>query len=261
MTEQAAIAPARQPSTRLLRKGALVEETYVAFKHFDLGATWSENLHRVRETNAIGAPNQAWLREVLVTISSRFGLNDDYLPLVRLAQANFPLDKWRSCLLWHIGHTDLLFYRFATDWLFEEFLRGTYSIRSEALAPFVSTITTRRGEHLSEYGRKRAARDLLLMAADLGLLTGKAVKHFTAFHLPEESLLYVLYAIREREPNARSMIESPEWRLFLLAPADVEREILNLHQYRKLHYETAGTLSQLSLPQANLSDYIDHLTK
>jgi hypothetical protein len=261
MTDQAQVVAERQPSTRLLRKGALVEETYVAFKHFDLRASWAENLSKIRRTNPIGAPNQAWLREVLVTISSRFGLNDDYLPLVRLARANFPLDKWRSFLLWHIGHTDVLFYRFATEWLFEEFLRGTYSIRSEALAPFVSTITTRRGEHLSEYGRKRAGRDLLLMAADLGLLSGKVVKHFAAFHLPDEALLYVLYAMREQEPNARTMMESPQWRLFLMTPADVEREILNLHQYRKLHYETAGTLSQLSLPHANLADYIDHLTK
>ena len=151
MTDQAQVVAERQPSTRLLRKGALVEETYVAFKHFDLRASWAENLSKIRRTNPIGAPNQAWLREVLVTISSRFGLNDDHLPLVRLARANFPLDKWRSFLLWHIGHTDVLFYRFATEWLFEEFLRGTYSIRSEALAPFVSTIITSRGAQTDSY--------------------------------------------------------------------------------------------------------------
>lgn len=244
-----------------LRKGTLVEETYVAFKDWDLRDPVADNLRRIRKTNAIGAANEAWLNEVMRTISNRFRAGTDHVPLVRLAQADFPLDKWRSCLLWHIGQTDVLFYRFVTEWLFEEFLRGTYSIRSDSLAPFASTITTKRGAHLTEYGRRRASRDLLLMASDLGLLTGKVVKHFAAFQLVEEALLYVLYALKEREPNARKLIESPRWRLFLMTPADVEREILNLHQFRKLHYETAGTLSQLSLPHKSLTEYIDELTK
>jgi hypothetical protein len=261
MTNGATPEPARQPSTRLLRKGALVEDTYVAFKHWDLSDSLAGNLSRIRKTNPIGAPNEAWLREVAITLSNRFGSGGDYLPLVYLALANYPLDKWRCCLLWHIGHTDVIFHRFVTEWLFEEFRRGTYSIRSEALAPFARTITTKRGQHLSEYGQKRAARDLLLMAADLGLLTGKVIKRFAAFHLPEEVFLYMVYAMKERESNAREMINSPEWRLFLMTPADVEREILNLHQFRKLHYETAGTLSQLSLPHRNLNEYIHHLTK
>jgi len=261
MIDAEAITTTRQPSTRLLRKGALVEETYVAFKHWDLTESVVANLTRIRRTNPFGAPNEAWLWEVTKTLSSRFGVGDDHIPLVRLAQADFPLEKWRSCLLWHIGQTDVLFYRFATEWLFEEFSRGTYSLRSEALAQFASTITTSRGTHLSEYGRKRASRDLLLMAADLGLLTGKVTKHFAAFHLVEEALLYVLYALKEREPNARNLIDARHWRLFLMTPADVEREILNLHQFRKLHYETAGTLSQLTLPFRNQNEYLDHLTR
>ena len=37
--------------------------------------------------------------------------------------------------------------------------------------------------------------------------------------------------------------------MFLMRPSDVERELLRLHQFRKLHYEVAGSLVQLSLPQ------------
>ena len=36
--------------------------------------------------------------------------------------------------------------------------------------------------------------------------------------------------------------------MYLMAPSDVERELLRLHQYRKLSYESAGTLGQLTLP-------------
>jgi hypothetical protein len=251
-------------STRLLRKGALVEETYRAFQSWDTRESFAHNLQQVRSNNTVGAPNSAWLREVLATLSSRFNHGEGYMPLARLARAGFPLDKWRSCLLWHIGQTDGLFYQFATEWLFDEHQRGTYSIRTEAVVPFVSKITNgrlARCHSLSTYGSQRAARDLLLMAKDLGLLTGGVIKHFAPHPLPEEAFLYVVYGLKAREQNARRLIESPDWRLFLMAPDDVERQLLHLHQFRKLHYETAGSLFRLTLPLPSLKEYIDQLSK
>jgi hypothetical protein len=93
------------------------------------------------------------------------------------------------------------------------------------------------------------------MAADFGLLKGTAVREFASYHLPERSFLYLLHALRDVEPNPRRLIESPEWRMFLMEPADVERELLRLHQFQKLHYDVAGSLSQLTLPCASALDY------
>jgi hypothetical protein len=93
------------------------------------------------------------------------------------------------------------------------------------------------------------------MATDFGLLTGNVNKHFSPYHLPQECFLYVVHAIAEQEANARCLIDSLDWRLFLMAPEDVERELLNLHQYRKVEYHVAGSLVQLSLPNKSLLDY------
>jgi hypothetical protein len=252
----------RKFSTRLIRKGALVEETYIAFEHWNLAQSIGENLANLRRKNPFGARNDAWVREIIATLSSRFEDEARIRPLVKLVQAGFPLEKWRACLLWHIGRRDGLYYQFAIEWLFEEHRNGTYSIRTEALIPFVSRVTAHKaagGRSLSEYGLKRAARDLLLMAKDFGLLEGGTIRRFTTYHLPEEAVLYVLHAQAESESNARKIVDSLDWRLFLMAPSDVEREILNLHQFRKLHYERAGSLAQLSLPYRSLNDYVDHL--
>jgi hypothetical protein len=73
--------------------------------------------------------------------------------------------------------------------------------------------------------------------------------------LPEESLLYILYAISETEPNAQRLVELPDWHMYLMDSADVERELLRLHQFHKLHYEVAGSLAQLKLPCASVADY------
>jgi hypothetical protein len=128
--------------------------------------------------------------------------------------------------------------------------------------PFVDAeVSKLRGriQPLSEYGAVRAARDLLRMASDFGLLVGTPFKEFASFHLPEESFLYLLHAMIEKEPNARRVVDSPDWRMFLMDSADVERELLRLHQFQKVHYEAAGSLAQLKLPYRSPTDYAEEL--
>ena len=261
MTE--ATAPKPRLSTRLLRKGILIEETYRIFQSWDLGRSIRQNLQHLRETNPIGASNDAWLGEVAKTLASRFYSDDQVRPLVILARNGMPLQEWKQFLLWHTGQTDALYFRFATEWLFDKFVNGIHNLRTEDAVPFFKeTIRhlTNSECDISEYGVVRGSRDLLRMAADFGLLRGKAVKNFAPFQMSERAFLYVVHTLSEKEANARNMMERPEWRLFLLTPQQVEREILELHQFRKLEYHMAGSLAQLGLPCHTAAEYVESLT-
>ena len=97
------------------------------------------------------------------------------------------------------------------------------------------------------------------MAADFGLLRGSVLKEFASYHLPERSFLYLLHAIRDEKQSPGKVIAAPDWRMFLMRPADVERELLRLHQFRKLEYEVAGSLVQLSLPCASSREYAERM--
>ncbi len=119
----------RRLSTRLIRKGALIGETYRVFRAWDLEQTVRQNLRHIRESNSIGADNHAWLGEVIVTLSSRFQSEAEVRPLVLLAQKNLPLQEWRAFLLWHVGATDALYWRFATEWLFDAYGKGLHNLR------------------------------------------------------------------------------------------------------------------------------------
>jgi hypothetical protein len=44
-----------------------------------------------------------------------------------------------------------------------------------------------------------------------------------------------------------------------MRPVDVERELLRLHQFRRLEYHVAGSLVQLSLPCTSTSDYAERM--
>jgi len=248
----------RKISTRLLRKGPLVEETYTAFAQWDLTQSIRSNLHDIKGKNVVGAGNEKWLKEITRTLSSRFTHEEDLIPLVILARGGCDLETWKPCLLWHIGNTDALYYQFATRWLFDAYRAGGYSLRSGDVVPFVRKITDGRiasGGKLTDNGARTAANDLLRMATVFGLLSGRTQRQFESFHLSDECFLYILHAIKDSEPNARRIVQSSDWRIFLMESSDVERELFRLHQYRKLEYEVAGSLAQLNPPCRSLIEY------
>lgn len=253
------IFPKHGSSTRLLRKGILIRETYQIMAEWDLSASIRENFQRVKDTNPIGAANSAWLREVTATLSSRFRTPEVIEPLVFLAKKGLPLSEWRWFLLWRTQTTDLLFSRFVTDWLFSQFELGVHNIRAEHAAPvFRDLMSEVAGERkaVSEYAVVRGGRDLLRMAADLGLVEGKASKNFTPAHVPEIPFLWALHDLYSTMPNAYNVIHDPCWRLFLLSREDVEREIFDLHQFQKLDFQAAGSLMQLKLPHPDAMTYL-----
>ncbi len=97
------------------------------------------------------------------------------------------------------------------------------------------------------------------MAVDFGLMTGSVVREFASFHLTDDAFLYVLQAMAAEEANAQRLMASPDWHLFQMDSEDVEREILRLHQFRRLDYQVAGSLTQLSLPYPSLTAFVEGL--
>jgi hypothetical protein len=44
-----------------------------------------------------------------------------------------------------------------------------------------------------------------------------------------------------------------------MSPTDVERELLRLHQFRKLRYEVAGSLVELTLPCGSAAEFVEEM--
>lgn len=126
-------------STRLIRKGALISETRDVLLTWDFGRSVKDNLHQVVADHVLHAKSEAWMREMVVALSSRFSAMPPHElhSLGWLARAPIASDVWQACLLWHIGRVDTLYYEFAVDWLFQQFQNGIYLVRTEDCVPFV----------------------------------------------------------------------------------------------------------------------------
>jgi hypothetical protein len=243
-------------------KGAMVAETYAAFAGWDLNRSKRENLDRLRDQNYIGAKSATWLRDVSWVLSRRFEPNERDLPLVTLAKSGCEMHEWRPLLLWHITRDEFLFRDFLLNWLFPAFDEGAFRVRPDELGEYLENLRARGGttEHdWTESTASRVAAGLLKMATDFELLKGSVVKEFAPYHLPERSFLYLLHALRDELENAGRLVGAPDWRMYLMRPADVERELLRMHQFRKLEYHAAGSLVQLTLPCTSARAYAESM--
>lgn len=242
-------------------KGALLDETYAAFQSWDLDCSSTENLKAIKDHNRIGARSANWLRDVAFVLSRRFDPTGRDRTLVELARAECATEIWRPLVLWHMTRDEFLVRDFLVNWLFPRFVDGTYRLRSEDVLPHLKGLVKKVGPSAewSTTTLKRVATGLLRIAVDFSLLEGKAVKHFSSYHLPEKSFLYLLHAIAGVEQNPRKVVNSVEWRMYLMRPDDVERELLRLHQYREIEYESAGSLARLKLPCSSPAEYARRL--
>jgi hypothetical protein len=232
-------------------KGAMIEDTYAVFAAWDFGRSKRENLDRLRAENFIGARSSAWLRDVAKVLNRRFDPAGRDRALVLLAKRGLDLDTWKPILLWHITRDEFLLRDFLQNWLFPAFDAGTYRVRPENLHEYLRGLGARGGRIERAWTQstlERVAAGLLKIAVDFGLLRGSGAKEFRTYHLPERSFLYLLHAVRDEIRSPSKVISTSEWRMFLMHPSDVERELFRLHQFRKLDYQVAGSLVQLRLP-------------
>ena len=244
-------------------KGSLIDETYAAFQSWDLEQDKQSNLRRIKERNVLGAKSAHWLRDVAFVLSRRFDPAGRDRPLVELALAGCDRDVWKPILLFHITRDEFLVRDFLIRWLYSQFAQGGYRLQTDDVTNYLTSLSKKKGVEWSgqwtDSTTSRVASGLLRMAIDFDLLTGTLHKKFASYHLPEQSFIYLLHAMADAEPNAQRIIDAEDWHMFLMDTSDVERELLRLHQFRKVHYEVAGSLAQLKLPHRSSADYAREL--
>lgn len=243
-------------------KGAMINETYAVFAAWDFDRSKRQNLDRLRDENFIGASSATWLRDVAKVLNRRFEPNSRDRALVELAKNRCDMEEWKPLLLWHMTRDEFLVRDFLQSWLFPAYEAGAFRVHPEEVQTYLRGIRKRgaKTEHpWTEATTKRVAAGLLKISADFGLLRGRRAKEFTSYHLPERSFLYLLHAMRDEKRSPGKVIEALDWRMFLMRPADVERELLRLHQFRKLDYQAAGSLVQLSLPCTSSREYAERM--
>lgn len=244
-------------SSYTLIKGALIDETWTAFRAWDEGQTVPENLVRICADNPFDA-NVNWRRDIRSVLHRRIDPVRD-APLIRLAKAGIDRQVWNPLLLWHITRDEFLLRAFLTTFLWGRFEEGALRVETAEVVTWLSEVEKTRGLKWTDSTRRHVASALLALAVAFDLMEGRLHRRFIPYHLPDASLLYLLHAMSTNQPSARRVLSDPDWRIFRLRPEDLERELLRLHQLHRLHYDVAGSLVQLRLPAPTLDAWAEEM--
>ena len=244
--------PAVNVSSRVVKLGAYVGETYRVLAAWDLNRSDAGNFGAVMATNSVGASSGSWLRDIITSLRIRYRPSGRDRALVDLAAGGYPIEAWRPILLWHLARHDFLLRDFLVNFLHPARERGVGTIRTPDLLPHLATLADRGGviKHpWTTATTERVAGGLLKTAVEFGHLEGTLTRRFRTPAVPDDAFVYVAHALHERTPRGTDVVNALDWRLFALTPGAVEREFLRLHQFGRLRYEVAGSLAQLTLPQ------------
>ena len=108
--------------------------------------------------------------------------------------------------------------------------------------------------------RGRLLNGYLATIRDFGLVTGNRQKTFYKFYMPREAFVYALYQQKDRGIAGKALIESPDWRLFLLNPQDVLFMLQDAAQGGFIHFRHAGDIYDLRYLYADLEEVVHVLT-
>lgn len=239
-------------------KAAFFDEMWTACVRWDFAQDSTENCRRLRAENPFGK-SASWALDITKIIRRRIDPVRE-APLIRLAQAGVDRAVWNPLAMWHITRDEFLLRQFLTTWLWEQYDVGRPHVGTGEAEEWLAQIERARGLSWTARTRGMVVSGLFSVPSAVGLLEGARIRRFLPYHLPDESLLYLLHAISASQPNARRVLDDPDWRMFRLRPEDLERELLRLHQLHRLHYDVAGSFAQLRLPSPSLDACVAEMT-
>ncbi|PZV04979.1 MAG: hypothetical protein DCF23_04815 [Cyanobium sp.] len=236
-----------------LIRGPLISDTLQALQGWDLETSKRVNIQRLRQSNSIGAPTQAWLKKVCSALSARFDPAVRDRALVLAARTGTGQRHWKPLLLWHLANSDQLLGD-GLRWSAQVYRSGGDLLQTGQALTWLDARGNQDHPEVaawSEATRKRVAGGLLKAGVDLGLLQGQVVRRFTAYYLADEPLLYVLLQCLASNRTTVAVLSDPRWLWFRLPEAELEHRLLLLHQAQVISYYRAGSVVDLKLPASS----------
>jgi len=258
-------ASASPPYTsRIIKAGALLDDTKTLLSHWDVTASVPENLDRIRRENVFGKASRSRVEDILAIFRQRYLTEAEVTKaLVVLVKNRLPAASLDRLLYFHAARADRLLHDTVTEVLMPKQAHGITEIDlgelQRAVGKWVeSGLTTRAW---SENTTVRVAQGLLATLRDFGVLQGAINKRIAPAYLPVTAFAYIAFYLKQHQPSGAKLLEHPDWKLFFLNRESVERFFFEANQHGLLEYHAAGTVTRLTFPASTLEEYANVLAE
>ena len=172
-----------------------------------------------------------------------------------LESAGPSIEIVRPFYYWITARAEPLLYRFVTENLFDKAKTSDPDVRIDETISWIKKILINERKSWSSTVQVKVARGLLAALRDFGILEGATRKHISPVHLPLEAFCFIAFCLSNLS-ELYSLVEHPDWKLFLLNESAVERLLLESHQYGWLHYQAAGRVRRVEFPVGDFEEYV-----
>lgn len=262
-TDPAGIAGVKpeEVTPKIAHHTSYIPETKRVLREYVTCGSYDALRDRVIEDNIVNKDTDYYRKSVLREITRRYIPDKESFrktPLMHLLTADIQDDVVDWCLYYEFSQDP--FVRLVTEgFLFPEFERGQLAVTTEDLVEYLHILKDEYPEieSLEDHTIEAAALQYLAALKNFGLLEGRQRKEFAVTYIPDETIAYVVYRIRDKgAEGATSMIEHPDWRLLLMTKKDVQRRVGGVSpQY--LTYEKRGSTERLTLDYDSTVELID----
>ena len=245
-------------STKIIKAGALLSDTKLLLEYWDDEVDVDENLERIKRWNLFGKASRSRVEDILLIFRQRYLSDPDSLnALVTLAKSRMPAEALDRILYFQAARSDLLLHDLVTQVLAEWTERGDREVRPAEVQNWISEqVAEGKTERpWSESVQRRVVQGLLSALRDFGILEGQVKKCLAYPYLPVEAFAFIAFQLYLGGHSGERLLNSEEWRLFLVPDGMVERFFLEAHQEGLLEYYAAGPVVRLDFPVQSLEEY------
>lgn len=260
-----ASATAPPPYTsRIIKAGALLDDTKTLLSHWDTSVSVPENLGRIRRENVFGKASRSRVEDILGIFRQRYLVEADVInALVVLVKNRCPAASLDRVLFFHSARADALLHDVVTEILLPMHAQGAADIDPAAVQRTLAK-WTERGLTTTAWSDNtivRVSQGLLSTLRDFGVLQGAVNKRIAPAYMPVTAFAYIAFYLKQHQPSGAKLLDHPDWRLFFLSRELVEHFLLEANQHHLLEYHAAGSVIRLTFPAETLEEYANVLAK
>lgn len=248
--------------TRLIKSSGLLADVSLLLSAWDETKSIEDNFDAVLQRNLFGKASRKRVADILRVFRQRYLPEDGSDRAFRIFVGSpLPSEVTDPVIYYYTALAEPALYDFVTDDLRALYQRGERTVTIRQAQDFV-TAAIRAGKTAgkwdSENTRSRVAQGLLATLRDFGLLSGAArspERTLTQPHLHVLAFAYILFHLKRNEPSGEKLINHPHWRLFFLAPHEVEGKLAEADAEKLLTYQAAGSIIRVEFPTADFTEY------
>jgi len=261
MRQKGLLGVNRDYTARLQKGGAVLNEIRMIVRNWTNNESWEEQSRRIIEDNILGKKSISRAKDVYSRVFlHRFlkGNPPEAWKIVRvLEDVNAPLEILTPVYYWITARSDELLYDFVINDIMPRSRSHDQTVRVEETAAWLKNALAGQGQKWADSVIPKMSRALLAALRDFGILEGAAKKKIAPIFLPAESFAYLAFTLSKLGKSGASLINHPDWNLFLMGKPLVERIFVEAHQKGFLRYDAAGNIYRIEFDADTYKEMAD----